>query len=144
MNVARNVEYCVLDYVPNIVRDKSVSIAAIFMDTSDEENGTCTMTLASDWETQVRLLDPDADLEMVAALLTEIQERLVSPARPSEVIHQLEDSFSNIIQVSERRKCLITRGAETIESFARRLLQKKSKAPPGLFGMHVAPCQVTL
>jgi hypothetical protein len=144
MNVARNVEYCVLDYVPNIVRDKSVSIAAIFIDACDEEKGTCTMTLAADWQTQVQLVDPNTDLEMVAAVLSEIGERLLSPGQRCEVIRQLEDSFSNTVRVSERRKCPVMPSADTIEAFARQILQKKSKVPPSLSATLVATCQLTL
>jgi Protein of unknown function (DUF3037) len=123
------VEYCFLQYLPNIVRDKSVSIAAIFIDPNHLENGICTMIVATNWRIKARLLDPDVDLEMLEALLTEIRDRLLSKQKRSEMIRQMEDSFSNVVQVSQRQKCPVTPGAEIIEAFARRVLENQSEMP---------------
>jgi hypothetical protein len=129
MTESSGLEYCFLQYVPNIVRDKSVSIAAIFIDPSDLENGMCAMICAPNWQTKVRHLDPDADLEMLEALLTEIRDRLLSKQNRSEMIGEMEDSFSNGVKVSRRWKCPVAPGAE-IEAFALRLLTMKSEMPP--------------
>lgn len=122
-----NIEYFVLQYVPNVANDKSIAIAAILIGSrADLKKGICAMSVAADWQTQVRLLDPDSDLEMLGALLTEIKDRLLSKAERSDMIRQLEDSFSNVIQVSPRRKCPIVPSPESIEVFARELLAKAS------------------
>ncbi len=42
---------------------------AVFIDHIDKENGICTIVFAADWQSKARLLDPYADLEMLAALL---------------------------------------------------------------------------
>jgi len=42
-------------------------------------------------------------MEMLGSLLTEIRERLLSKEQRSDMIRQLEDSFSNVVQVSQRR-----------------------------------------
>jgi DUF3037 family protein len=130
MSESRNVEYCVLRYVPNVLSDKIASIAAIFIDSSDLENGICTMILAPNWRIEAQLLDPDADLEMLEALLTEVRDRLHSKQQRGEMIRELEDSFSNIVQVSQRWKCPVIASRENIEAFARRLLGKKWEMPP--------------
>jgi hypothetical protein len=48
MTESSNLEYCLLHYVPNLLGDKSVSIAAIVFTSSDLENGICTMIYAAD------------------------------------------------------------------------------------------------
>jgi Protein of unknown function (DUF3037) len=127
MTASGYVEYFFLHYVPHVISDESVSIAAIFVDPTDLEQGTCKMRFAADWQTKVQLLDPDADLEVLGALLTEIQDRLLSQSERSDMIRQLEDSFSNVVQASERRKCPVNLSPESIESLAWELLDKTSK-----------------
>jgi hypothetical protein len=105
-----DVEYCVLHYVPNtVIRDERVSVAAIFTNSSEPGNKICTMICAANWQTKVRGLDPDADLAMLDALLKEIGERLQSPSERSDMIRQIEESFSNAVWVSQRRKCSVPR-----------------------------------
>ena len=99
-----NVEYCLLSYVPNVLSCEGVSIAAIFIDSTDPEEETCTVSFAENWQTKVRLLDSDSDLEMLAALLTEIRDRLLSKHDRRDMLRQMEDSFSNVVQVSQRQE----------------------------------------
>src|SRR5713226_7521525 len=128
-------EYCLLHYVPNVLSDKRVSIAAIiFFDSSDPVNGVCVMICAADWQTKVRTVDSDADLDMLEAQLTEIGDRLLSPNHRFDRIRQLEDSFSNVVQVSPRRRYPLARNPEAAGAFARRLLEKASKISPGSSG----------
>lgn len=134
MTKSSGVEYCFLQYVPNIVRDKRVSIAVVFIEPNNHEGGICMMIVAPNWRIKARLLDADVDLEMLEALLTEIRDRLLSKQQRSEMIRQMEDSFSNVVQVSPRQKCPVTPGAEIIEAFARRLLEKQSEMPPSFSG----------
>jgi len=135
------IEYCLLRYVPNVVSNEGVSIAVIFIDASDLQNGTCAMSLAADWPNKVRLLDPDSDLAMLAALLGEIRDRLLSPTERVDMIHQLEDSFSNGIQVSERRKCMVPLEPKSIDTVALALLTKTSNKSVGSSVRHGETCQ---
>jgi hypothetical protein len=135
-------EYCLLRYTPNVAVDEGVSIAAVVIDLSNlDEKGICAMSIAADWKTRVRLLDPDSDLEMLEALLTEIRNRLLSEGERCEMLQQMEDSFSNVVRVSQRRRCTVALRPETIESFARGLLEKGSKTSPSFGGMYEATCQ---
>jgi hypothetical protein len=99
MITSMSVECWLLYYVPHVLSDKTVVIAAIIIPSEDLETGARGMIYAADWQTNVRVLDPDADLEMLNALLSEIRDRLVSPTQCSDMIHQLEDSFSNSVQL---------------------------------------------
>jgi hypothetical protein len=106
MDESSNVEYCLLRYVPNVTCKEGVSIAAIFIDVSDLDKEVCAITFAPYWQERVRLFDPDSDFEMIEATLAEIQDRLRSPAS-RYMLRQMEDSFSNIIRISDRKKCPI-------------------------------------
>jgi hypothetical protein len=123
MTTLPSVECWLLYYVPNLLSDKTVSIAAIIIPSGDLETGACGMIYAADWQTQVRVLDPDADLEMLNALLSEIRDRLVSPSQCSDMIHQLEDSFSNIVQIAPAR------------------LSTVASSPHDLTGKHAQQCE---
>lgn len=121
-----SVDYFLLTYVPNILSDKSVSIAAIVFSPDDPEPGVCAMFCAADWQNRVSVVDSDADLETVQALLSDIRNRLGAPLEHSVVLRDLESSFSNLIQVSPWRACTLDPGPNAIEDFARRLLDKAS------------------
>jgi len=138
------VEYCLLRYAPNVTVDEGVPIAAIVIDPSNLEKGICAMGIATDWKTRVRLIDPDSDLRMLGALLTEVRNRLLSKRGRCEMLRQLEDSFSNVVQVSQRRKCTVAPRDETIEDFARGLLERTSMTSPSLSGVRDATCQGTV
>jgi hypothetical protein len=143
MTKLRDVEYSLLRYVPNVTSHEGVSIAAIVIAPKSLEEGFCTMSIAADWKIRVRLLDPDSDLEMLGTLLKEIRERLSSKEQCSDMIHQLEDSFSNVVQVSQRRKRAVAPSPETIEAFARGLVERRNVTSPDLSGMRDATCQGT-
>jgi len=116
MDESSNVEYCLLRYVPNVTAEEGVSIAAIFIDVNDVDKEVCAITVAPYWQERVRLFDPDSDLEMIEATLAELQDRLRSPASRN-MLHQLEDSFSNVIQISDRKKCLFPANSKSVGAF---------------------------
>ena len=128
MSKSRVVEYFFLQYAPNILSERSTAIAVIFVDPRGPEKGTCTMSIAAGWEGEIRILDPEADLETTGTLLTEIRNRLLSKNERSAMLRELEDSFSNIIRVSHRRKCPVSLGTETFEAFGQRILLSSRRA----------------
>jgi hypothetical protein len=100
MTQSGDVEYIFLTYVPNILSEKNVDIATILISLGDQGHMICDQG----WQNKVRILDPNADVEMLGNLLEEIRCRLLSPGESSEMIQQLEGSFSNILQVSARKR----------------------------------------
>jgi hypothetical protein len=98
MTASGDVEYIVLRYAPNILSDKYVAIAGILI----SPGGRRRMICDPGWQSKVRIFDPDADVDMLAALLEEIRCRLLAPGECSEMLRQLEESFSNVLQVSAR------------------------------------------
>jgi hypothetical protein len=141
MDESSNVEYCLLRYVPNVTGKEGVSIAAIFIDVSDVDKEVCAITLAPYWQERVRLFDPDSDLEMIEATLAEIQDRLRSPTS-RYMLHLLEDSFSNTIQISDRKQCPFPANSRSIGVFAQTLLEKTSIGSPQSVVLRSAAYQV--
>ncbi|MGD0571145.1 MAG: DUF3037 domain-containing protein [Candidatus Sulfotelmatobacter sp.] len=126
MTASNDIEYCLLHYVPNVLlSEKSVSIAAILINPSDPKHEACAMICAADWQMRVRVLDPDADLEMLDSLLAELREKLLSPSESSDVIRRMKDSFSNAVQVSQSRICRVASNLD-VHAFAKRLLEETS------------------
>lgn len=121
----RSLECCSLLYVPNMLCNKSISVAVIFIDPVDIENGICTMAFATGWKRRVRKYDSYADLKMLDALLSEVRDRLLTKNQRLDMIYQLDHSFSNVIQVSQRQKCLVGPTPETINAVAQELLEKE-------------------
>ena len=126
MTLSNCIEYCLVHYVPNAVDDGSALVAVVLFDCGDGEDGICTLTLDSNWQNKVRAVDPEADVEMVTALFTEIRDRLSSKVQRSEMIHQLEDSFSNVIQLSQRRKWMTASHSAIDNEFAREIFETTS------------------
>jgi hypothetical protein len=125
MAESSNLEYCVLRYVPNVIGREGVSIAAIFIDPSDSANEVCAISFAADWPERIRLIDPGSDLEMIEAMVAEIRDRLRSLTQ-RDMLHQMEDSFSNTIQLSKRRKCPPLAKPGSLGTFAYALLEQTS------------------
>ena len=141
MTTSTSVECWLLYYVPNVLSEKTVAIAGIIIPSGDLEAGAYGMIHAADWQTKVRVLDPDADLQMLNALLSEIRDRLVSPSQRSDMIQKLEDSFSNVVQVAPARLRTPASSPTDIESFARGQMQKTSETSCGLTGKHAEQCE---
>lgn len=138
MTASGDLECCLLNYVPNMpLSYKSVSIAAILIDSGDPKNEGCTMICAADWQRRVRALDSDAHLEMLDASLAEMKERLRSPSEGANLFRRIKDSFSNTVRVSQSRKCRGASSPEAMESFANKFLDETSKISPNLSEMQV-------
>jgi hypothetical protein len=124
---ATNREYYFLRYMPNVIDNKSVSIAAIFIDSDDtKKDECCTVSFTDDWQAKVLQLDPNADVEMLEALLGEMQDRLSCEGTRSEMIRLMEDSFSNVLQLSQRRICPIVPGSSADKTVPLRFRQVTS------------------
>jgi len=100
-------EFSLIRYVPDVVKGEFANIGVVLRE-AGRANGT-TVRFTRDWS-RVRCLDPNADVELLESLESEIGERLragVSPrvnAKP--ILELLEDTLSNSVQVTEMRGTL--------------------------------------
>lgn len=116
-------EYRLINYVPSILSDKKVSIAAVIFDSSNRGDQRCILRVAPDWRQRVHALDQDSDLEMLDSFLKEVWTRLQGD--PIEVMAQLEESLSNAIQISELRKPQVNLMPSNIEACAAAILRRE-------------------
>ncbi len=117
-----DLEYVCLYYAPHALSEDKVCIAAAVFDSSMESFSN--LFVANEWEAKVQGIDPEADLVMLRALLTEVGSRLRSRSTSDrhEIVRELEDSFSNTVQVSVRA-CVKLSG-ESVEGFAGSLVNR--------------------
>jgi len=117
-------EYRLINYVPGILSDEKVSIAAVIFDSSNRGDQRCILRIAPDWRQRVRALDQDSDLEMLDSFLKEVWTRLQGD--PIEVMTQLEESLSNTIQISELRKPQVNLTPSNMEACAAAILRQEN------------------
>ena len=123
MNGRMECEFSLLRYVPDPVRNEFVHIG-VLLRAGERANSTGNpvrrvlgLKFTADWR-RVRCLDPDADTEMLEALEAELRRRFASEPE-GNLMHVLEDSFSNCVQMSESRAYL----AESVEAGMEELMR---------------------
>ncbi len=120
-------EFSLLRYVPDPVRNEFVHIGVLLragQAESEKTDGTrpaarriLGVKFTADWR-RVRCLDPEADTEMLEALEAELRRRFAAEPE-GNLMHVLEDSFSNCVQMSESRGYLVESVEAGIEELMR-------------------------
>ena len=118
----RQLEFFLLRYVPDAVKEEFVNFGLAMIETPGTEGGFAEVRFARDWR-RLLCLDPQADLEVLQAVANDILKRVVEVRNCEEVMKGLNDSFSNVIQVSEVRGCLTDDPVKEIEELARYYLE---------------------
>src|ERR1700683_5283721 len=113
----KKLEFFLLRYVPDAVKDEFVNIGVVMVEPGGSGAGFADVRFTRDWR-RVRCLDPQADVEMLAALEREIRGQLKATQDREVLLRRLEDSFSNVIQLSPAKGCLADNPAAEIETVA--------------------------
>ena len=107
MTEHKHCEFLLVRYVPDAVKGEFVNIGVVVLDTG---SGNAEARFLRDWRRVLRL-DPAADLEMLAAVTADIRQNLTAgDGDRQRMLHLLNDSCANTIQVSEP-KALLTDSA---------------------------------
>jgi hypothetical protein len=113
-------EFSLIRYVPDVVKGEFANIGVVLREAGREESATVKFT--RDWS-RVRCIDPDADIELLESLESEIAVRLMAGvelrvnAKP--MLETLEDSLSNSVQLTDMRGTL----AESLPAEMEQLLR---------------------
>ena len=75
----RQLEFFLLRYVPDAVKDEFVNIGVVMVEPGANGGGFAEVRFTRDWR-RVRCLDPQADVEMLAALERDIRGQLADDA----------------------------------------------------------------
>lgn len=113
-------EFFLVRYVPDPVKSEFVNIGVVLLEPGRPE--TAQVRFTHDWS-RVRCLDPGADTEMLEALENEVRERLTTAAGAdaadaAKMLRTLDDSFSNLLQVTEPKACLAESVAAEIDQLS--------------------------
>jgi hypothetical protein len=114
----RKLEFFLLRYVPDAVKDEFVNVGVVMLESGAKGEGFADVRFTRDWR-RVRCLDPQADVEMLEALERDIRVQLGEARNRDTLLRKLDDSFSNLIQVSPTKACLAQEPAKEMEALAR-------------------------
>ena len=118
----RKLEFFLLRYVPDAVKGEFVNFGLVMIEDSEGDRRFADLRFTKDWR-RVQCVDPQADLEMLRAMESDIRKRVVEVRSCEEVMKVLNDSFSNAIQLSGAQGCLSEDPAREIEAMARMYLE---------------------
>src|ERR1700681_2319620 len=118
----RQLEFFLLRYVPDAVKDEFVNIGVVMVEAGANGAGFAEVRFTRDWR-RVRCLDPQADVEMLEAMEREIRGQLGETHDREMLMRRLEDSFSNLIQMSPAKGCLAEDTAAELEIMASMYLE---------------------
>ncbi len=86
-----------------------------------------TVTFTKEWA-RVRCIDPDVDVAMLESLESELRQRLAHPeAGLPPLMHVLEDSFSNALQVTEPKAYLAESLVAGVEELMRLYVEPRKR-----------------
>src|ERR1700751_1727591 len=113
----RNLEFFLLRYVPDAVKDEFVNIGVVMLEPGANGAGFADVQFTRDWR-RVRCLDPQADVEMLEALERELRGQLGTIRDRDLLLRKIDDSFSNVIQLSSAKACLAEEPAKEMAALA--------------------------
>lgn len=108
-------EFCLLRYVPNVVRGEFVNIGLLFFEPRADGFGFADVRMTSDWR-RATCLDRQLDIELLQALEADVRMQLQRPQDVGSLLRKLEESFANVIQISPRELCLAEEPTLEIET----------------------------
>ena len=113
----RQLDYFFLRYAPVAVRDEFVNFGLVMIESSVRGSGFADVRFTRDWRKLLRL-DPQADLEMLQAFESDIRRRVVEARNCEAVMIALNESYSNLIQLSGVKGCLSENPSKELDVMA--------------------------
>lgn len=131
----RQLEFFLLRYVPDVVKGEFVNFGLVAMENGPNGAELIDVRFTKD-RSRILCLDPQADLEVLTKLQEEIRQEIGRAKDLAVLLRRMQDSFSNVIQVSEVMPALTRElAAAEIETVARALLEtpklRRTREPAG-------------
>jgi hypothetical protein len=101
----KQLEFYVLRYVPYVVRGDFISIGVLLVEPRPNGFGFANVAMTSDWR-RVQCIDRQVDMEVLQSLDPYIRMQMRNSQDVGMLLHTLEDSLANIIQMSAKGVCL--------------------------------------
>jgi len=118
--------FFLLRYVPDVVKNEFVNIGLVLLPAA----GRAELRFTSDWS-RVRSLDPQADMELLEALESDLRAKLThSQGDRDSTLRTIRDSFSNALQTSDPKAFLAESPALEADELARIYLERPPRRQP--------------
>ncbi len=117
MNEKKQYEFFLLRYVPDAVQEEFATIAVALYEPLGNGGGFAEVRLTRDWR-RVRCMDPEADVEWLEALVKEVRRELGEHASRDGLLKKMQDSFSNLLQISPAKALLTADATAEVETLA--------------------------
>ena len=112
--------FFILRYAPDAVKNEFINVGLVLLPPA----GGAHVRFTRDWS-RVLCLDPDADVEMLQALESDLRSQLHEMNGDHDLIlRRIQDSFSNAIQASEFQACLAASPVNEADELARLYLER--------------------
>ena len=122
MTDKHKLEYFLLRYVPNAVREEFVNIGLVMTESGGDGGGFAGMHFTKDWR-HARCLDPNVDVDVLEALGREMEQKLENAQQRALLLHEMMDSYSGAVQLSSMRYCVAEEPARELKELASRLVE---------------------
>jgi hypothetical protein len=122
----KQLEFFLLRYVPDAVKEEFVNIGLLMREV-DDGSGFSAVRITEDWS-RVRCIDPDADLEVLAGLGLQLQKELQETQGWELLLRKAQDLFSNLVQASPAKACLAEDPKKELAMLAKLYLQGRAGA----------------
>jgi hypothetical protein len=127
MSKPKRCEFLLVRYVPDVVKGEFVNIGVVLL---QEEGGIAEARFTRDWR-RVHRLDPAADVEMLAAVGTEVQQALVAGGVDrARILHLLDDCCANNVQASVPQALLTEAPKRELERLAEMYVERAARSGP--------------
>ena len=118
-------EFFLVRYVPDAVKNEFINIGVVLREAGRPE--TARVRFTRDWG-RVRCVDPEADTGMLGALEYEVRERFSNGAVETALMMKaLEDSFSNMLQITEPKACLADSIPAELDQLSRMYIESRKQ-----------------
>jgi hypothetical protein len=118
--------FFVLRYAPDAVKNEFVNVGLVLLPPA----GSAQVRFTSDWS-RVLCLDPEADVEVLQALETDLRDKLREMNGDHDfILRRIQDSFSNAVQPTEFQACLAESPAAEADELARLYLDRPRRRQP--------------
>jgi hypothetical protein len=118
--------FFVLRYAPDAVKNEFINVGLVLLPPA----GSAQVRFTHDWS-RVLCLDPEADVEMLQALESDLRNQLHEMNGDHDLIlRRIQDSFSNAIQPSEFQACLAASPVTEADELARLYLERPRRRQP--------------
>jgi hypothetical protein len=120
MDNAKQCDFLLMRYVPDPFKNEFVNIGVLLL---GRESDFADVRFTRDWA-RVRCADPNADLDILEMLESDIRNQLQSADSRKQIIHRLEDTLSNALQLSEPSVLLSESPAQDLQRLAQTYLER--------------------